>query len=111
MSLPIVYHPDYVTPLPPEHRFPMPKFGTLYELLRAEGVVAPEQVHLPKIATYEWLALVHTETYINDFCKGTLHPKAIRRIGLPWSENLVIRTRTAVGGTALTAQAGLGTRV
>jgi acetoin utilization deacetylase AcuC-like enzyme len=103
MSLPIVYHPDYVTPLPPEHRFPMPKFGILFQLLLAEALIIPEQVHQPQIATFPWLALVHTETYINDFFAGTLSPKAMRRIGLPWSENLVLRTRTAVGGTALAA--------
>jgi hypothetical protein len=33
MDLPIIYHQDYIAPLPPGHRFPMSKFGQLYELL------------------------------------------------------------------------------
>ena len=34
-------------------------------------------------------------------------PRAMRRIGLPWSPELVNRTFTAVGGTLLTVQLAL----
>lgn len=107
MLLPIVYHPDYVTPLPPEHRFPMPKFGVIYQILLADGLATLEQFHMPQIACSDWLALAHSTDYIQEFCSGKLSPKAIRRIGLPWNQSLVIRTRTAVGGTVRTAQLAL----
>jgi acetoin utilization deacetylase AcuC-like enzyme len=107
MPLPIVYHPDYVAPLPPEHRFPMPKFGKIYELLRREGIATADQFYLPQIATPQLLEQVHTPDYIRAFCAGSLEPKALRRIGLPWSETLVKRSCTAVGGTILTAQLAL----
>ncbi|RMF04515.1 MAG: histone deacetylase [Chloroflexi bacterium] len=107
MLLPIVYHPDYVTPLPPEHRFPMPKFGVIYNVLCQDGLAAPDQFHLPQIAAIDALTQVHTPDYVADFCNGALPAKAIRRIGLPWTENLVKRTRMAVGGTILTAQLAL----
>jgi acetoin utilization deacetylase AcuC-like enzyme len=107
MPLPIVYHPDYVSPLPPEHRFPMPKFGKIYELLLREGIATVEQFHRPQIASHSLLAQVHTQDYVQNFCAGNLDPKAQRRIGLPWSETLVKRSRTAVGGTVLTAQLAL----
>lgn len=107
MSLPVVYHPDYVTPLPPGHRFPMPKFGVVYHILLREGLITERQVHRPMIASPEQLAQVHTPDYIEAFCYGTLDHKAVRRIGLPWNENLVKRTRTAVGGTIRTAQLAL----
>ena len=107
MALPVIYHHDYVTPLPPEHRFPMPKFGLVYRLLLRDGLITPEQVHQPVIASQKLLAQVHTAEYIEAFCTGTLDRKAQRRIGLPWSESLVTRTRTAVGGTVLTAQLAL----
>jgi acetoin utilization deacetylase AcuC-like enzyme len=107
MTLPLVYHPDYVTPLPPEHRFPMPKFGKVYDLLLRERLAAPREFHRPDIASPELLALVHTPDYVEAFCRGRLEPKAQRRIGLPWSSNLVKRTRTALGGTVLTAQLAL----
>lgn len=107
MSLPIVYHPGYVTPLPPEHRFPMPKFGVIYDILLRDGLATPDQFYVPHIAPRSWLQQVHTPGYVEAFCGGILDEKAIRRIGLPWSPNLVKRTRTAVGGTVLTAQLAL----
>jgi acetoin utilization deacetylase AcuC-like enzyme len=104
MDLPIIYHPDYVTPLPEGHRFPMPKFGKLYELLLSDRIATPDQFHIPQIPPLEWIELVHTPEYVQAYCQGTLDPKAQRRIGLPWSPALVQRTCTAVGGTILTAQ-------
>lgn len=105
--LPIVYHPDYVSPLPPGHRFPMAKFGMVYRVLLADGIAALDQFHLPTAATPATLALAHDPAYVDAFCTGALDPKALRRIGLPWSESLVLRSRTAVGGTILTAQLAL----
>ncbi|MBP5975646.1 histone deacetylase [Brasilonema sp. CT11] len=107
MDLPIVYHPDYVAPLPEGHRFPMPKFRQLYELLLADGVAQKEQFHLPSRPPQELIELVHTSEYIQAYCEGTLDAKAQRRIGLPWSSSLVNRTCVAVGGTILTAQLAL----
>ena len=107
MDLPLVYHSDYVVPLPAEHRFPMPKFRQLYELLLADGVAHPKQFHPPTPATPQWLELVHTSEYVRAYCNGKLDAKAQRRIGLPWSPALVNRTCTAVGGTVLTAQLAL----
>ncbi len=107
MDLPLVYHSDYVAPLPVGHRFPMPKFQQLYELLLADGVARPKQFHTPQRPTSEWISLVHTPEYVQAYCEGTLDAKAQRRIGLPWSEALVNRTCVAVGGTILTAQLAL----
>ena len=50
MPLPLVYHPDYVTELPPGHRFPMPKFGRVYQTLIRDGVAGLDQFHCPEIA-------------------------------------------------------------
>ena len=107
MSLPIVYHPDYVAPLPEGHRFPMSKFRRLYELLLADEVVQASEVHHPDRPPQAWLEQVHTPDYVHAYCNGTLDAKAQRRIGLPWSPALVNRTCVAVGGTLLTAQLAL----
>ncbi|MEA5556034.1 histone deacetylase family protein [Nodularia spumigena] len=107
MELPIIYHSDYIAPLPAGHRFPMSKFGQLYELLLADGVAQTEQFHTPKRPPPELIELVHTPEYVKAYCEGTLEPKAQRRIGLPWSPELVNRTCVAVGGTILTAQMAL----
>ncbi|MBD2464323.1 histone deacetylase [Oscillatoria sp. FACHB-1407] len=107
MDLPLVYHPNYVAPLPPGHRFPMPKFRLLYEQLLADGVAHPGQFHTPELPPLEWIELVHMPEYVRDYCEGTLDARAQRRIGLPWSPALVQRTCIAVGGTILTAQLAL----
>lgn len=107
MPLPIVYHPDFVTPLPPEHRFPMPKFGKVYEMLIRDGIATLDQFHIPEVATVEALTLVHDPAYVVAYREGTLDARAMRRIGFPWSAALVQRTCTAVGGTILTAQLAL----
>lgn len=106
-GLPLVYHPDYVSPLPPGHRFPMTKFGRLRELLLQTQVAELHQFRIPELPPLHWLELVHTPEYITAYCEGTLDAKAMRRIGLPWSPQLVNRTCCAVGGTLLTAQLAL----
>jgi acetoin utilization deacetylase AcuC-like enzyme len=85
----------------------MPKFRLLRDLLLHDGIVTPDSIYTPTIAPIELLQLVHTPEYTRAFQTGTLDPKAGRRIGLPWSEGLVKRTRTAVGGTILTARLAL----
>jgi len=107
MDLPIVYHPDYVAPLPPGHRFPMQKFRLLYETLLADGVAHPSQFQCPELPPIDWIQTVHTPEYVQAYREGTLDPKAQRRIGLPWSPALVNRTCVAVGGTVLTARLAL----
>jgi len=109
MPLPLVYHPDYVTELPPGHRFPMPKFGRVYQTLIRDGVAGLDQFHCPEIAGRDVLALAHTADYVDAYLNGTLDERAMRRIGFPWSPALVRRTCAAVGGTLLTAQLALQT--
>ncbi len=105
--VPIVYHPHYVAPLPEGHRFPMIKFQQLYELLLGDGILSNDNYYQPELPDLSLIELVHTRQYIDDYCQGTLDSKAQRRIGLPWSPELVRRTCTAVGGTILTAKLAL----
>lgn len=107
MDLPLVYHPDYVVPLPAGHRFPMPKFRMLYQRLLNDGIATQAQFHQPERPPREWIEWVHTPDYVEAYYTGTLDAKAQRRIGLPWSESLVNRTCVAVGGTLLTAKLAL----
>ncbi|MEG3957968.1 histone deacetylase [Microcoleus sp. herbarium2] len=107
MDLPIIYHEDYVAPLPPDHRFPMAKFRMLYQMLLADGVADKSQFHAPELGPQEWIELVHDHRYVQAYCNGTLDDKAMRRIGLPWSRALANRTCIAVAGTVLTAKLAL----
>ncbi|MDJ0733083.1 MAG: histone deacetylase [Nostocaceae cyanobacterium] len=107
MNLPIIYHPDYVVPLPDGHRFPMAKFQQLYELLLVDGIAQTQQFYTPERPPTELIQLIHTPDYVEAYCQGTLEPKVQRRIGLPWSPALANRTCMAVGGTILTGKLAL----
>ncbi len=107
MDLPLVYHPDYVVPLPNSHRFPMEKFRKLYERLIGQGVATSSQFYQPVRPPQDWIEQVHDTDYVQAYCEGTLDEKALRRIGLPWSPALVNRTCVAVGGSILTARLAL----
>lgn len=84
----------------------MAKFQRLYETLSLQlpGQFRAFTPHLPLQTSLE---LVHDPNFIQDYCLGTLGAQEQRRIGLPWSEALVKRTLTAVGGTLLTARLAL----
>ena len=103
----VVYHPDYVAPLPNGHRFPMSKFKLLRDLLIEDGVICESQIHQPKLPNSDLIQLVHDRDYVKGYRTGTLEYKAQRRIGLPWSEAIANRTCIAVGGTILAAQLAL----
>jgi acetoin utilization deacetylase AcuC-like enzyme len=102
-----VYHPNYTTPLPDGHRFPMQKFARLYQVLIEDGVATLDQFHLAPLARREWLILAHDAAHVDAYLGGSIDPNAMRRIGFPWSPALVQRTCTALGGTVLAAQLAL----
>ncbi len=105
--LPVVHHPAYVAPMPAGHRFPMAKFGRLMAVLLEDGVVAPEQVHLPAPASRAWLELAHAAAYVEAVLSQTLDAAAVRRIGLPVTPEVARRACAANGGTVLAARLAL----
>ena len=107
MSLPIVYHPDHMALLPEGHRFPMAKFGKVYNWLVRDGVATLDQFYLPQPATPEVVTLAHAPEYVRAYVEGVLDARAMRRIGFPWSAQLVQRTLTALGSTLFTAELAL----
>ena len=99
---PLIFHPIYSQlDLPERHRFPIQKYQGLYDRLREEGVGAGH-FYRPKALDATRLTEALCPDYVAGFVNGTLEPSAIRRIGFPWSAQLVGRTLTAVAGTILT---------
>ena len=94
----------YTFPLPPGHRFPVAKYAMLRDRVIADGIVAPRLVCDPPAATDDELRLVHTAEYVERFNGGSMDPAEVRRIGFPWSVELVERSRRAVGGTIAAAR-------
>lgn len=87
--------------LPPRHRFPVAKYGRIVDTLSAEY---PQLLQIGVPAEWDVLELVHDPRYLRAVRDGTLTAGEVRRLGFPWSEALVTRSRRSVGGT-LTALA------
>jgi acetoin utilization deacetylase AcuC-like enzyme len=97
----------YEVPLPPGHRFPMPKYRLLRHRLLAEGVLAAEELEESRLIDRASLQLAHTPEYLDAVFSGTLAPAEQRRLGFSWSEPLVARSRASVFGTVAAARAAL----
>jgi acetoin utilization deacetylase AcuC-like enzyme len=93
-------------PLPPEHRFPLPKYRMLREAVEAEGL--GEVWHAGPVP---WSALeaVHAPANLRALREGTLDRRAERVLGLPWSRELVERARRSVQATVQAAGDALST--
>lgn len=83
------------------------KYAALRERLVARGVLDPEEVHPAPLAPRERIEAVHDPEYVAAFVAGRLSPGVMRRIGFPWSEELVRRTLASVGGTLAAMEAAL----
>ena len=97
-------HDRYAFPLPPGHRFPLPKYRLLRERVEAAGLGA---VHESAPATWEDLALVHEPAYLRRVRCGELGLREQRGLGLPWSPELVERGRRSSHGTVCAARDAL----
>ncbi|WP_340103009.1 histone deacetylase family protein [Rhodohalobacter sp. 8-1] len=77
----------------------MKKFVFLHKHLLKRGIITESQVIEPSLADFASLCSVHTLRYASAVWNGTLTRKEERRMGLPWSKSLAIRSRLAVQGT------------
>ena len=103
--IPLVYHASYSQlALPPNHRFPVSKYQHLKDWLVANGHATSSQFFSPAPVNEQQLSKIHHPDYVRSFFNNQLDPKLMRRIGFPWSEQLLERTRHAVAGTQLVAQ-------
>jgi acetoin utilization deacetylase AcuC-like enzyme len=103
-----LYYSDVFSfPLPPEHRFPLGKYALLRERLVSCAWFEPNDLLIPDPATDEQLLRVHSPEYLARVVQGKLDSREVRRIGLPWSPELVQRSRHSVGGTIAAAYGAL----
>ncbi|PEN13738.1 histone deacetylase [Longibacter salinarum] len=93
------YSEGYYVPLPEGHPFPMGKFPALRNILVREDLLDPSDIVSPRQADWADLLRVHTREYLSALADGTLSRQEERRMGLPWSRQLVYRSRLAVQGT------------
>ena len=93
--------------MPQGHRFPLAKYRMLRERLLREGVLASEELEESAPIDRATLLLAHTASYLDAVFAGSLSDGEQRRLGFPWSEGLVLRSRASSFGTLAAARAAL----
>jgi acetoin utilization deacetylase AcuC-like enzyme len=100
------FHCDrYRVRLPDDHPFPIEKYRLVRKGLLEEGLV--DRLEEVQPVDPRILGLVHTSEYLERVLRGELDQRELRRLGLPWSEELVLRASASVGGTIEAAWAAL----
>ncbi|GAA0777890.1 histone deacetylase [Roseibium denhamense] len=107
MNLPIVHHPAYCADLPANHRFPMDKFRALADLIRTQGLLGGGDFVRPRPAPFEWVALAHDPSYVDQVFNTQVPDRIAREIGFPMREDIALRARCATGGSVLTGYLAL----
>lgn len=85
----------------------MSKYSRLRERLLAEGILAPDQLYVPPPASDSEILQCHESAYLERVVTGTLSTAEIRRIGFPWSPQMVERSRRSSGATIMAARTAL----
>lgn len=105
--LPIVNHPDYVAQIGDDHRFPIKKFGELFNHLKKEKILNNENLHIPEPAKHNDLIKAHQMEYIEKIDNLSLSKEEERKLGFPMVPSVRRRSYMATGGTVLAAELAL----
>ena len=89
---------QFPLPLPEGHRFPAEKYRLLRQ--RVTNLANPhfELLDAPAV-TEEEILRAHTQAYLDRLKEGDLQRAEVNRLGLPWSEELFLRSLHSAGGT------------
>lgn len=97
-------HDLFSYPLPEGHRFPLDKYRLVRESAeRLDGV----RVLDAEAATWEQLRRSHSDDWLVRVRDGRLERREQLALGLPWSPELVERSRRSTGATLMAARAAL----
>ena len=99
----VFYTDVFPLPLPDGHRFPSDKYRLLRERVAAE--LPQAELALGPEVTEDELLLVHDPSYVSAVRDGTLDRASLRRIGFPWSPQMVVRSQRSCGATVAAARA------
>jgi len=100
-------HSRFTFPVGERGRYPLGKYALLRERVVADGVLSAAQIAEP--AAVEWAAVerVHDPAFVARMRAGALDRREGRVLGLPWSPELLERTRRGIGGTLAAAHDAL----
>jgi len=95
----IFYTDVFPIQLPENHRFPVKKYALLRETLQATIEAKNWNFQVSNQATKDELILAHSSEYIDKVLRRNLSIREERRLGLPITEQLIVRSLHSVGAT------------
>jgi acetoin utilization deacetylase AcuC-like enzyme len=95
----IFYTDHFHIPLPADHRFPIEKYSLLRQKILKDDIVDAIKFCEPRAATYQEIVRAHSPAYFERLQNGEMTPKEMRRIGFPWSAELIERAKRSAGAT------------
>lgn len=102
------YYPDVEDlPLPAGHRFPIGKYRLLRSAVERDDILPKASLTASPPVGPDDLLRAHSAAYVGAMLDGSVDQGIIRRIGLPWSETLMRRSRATVGGAMMAARSAL----
>jgi acetoin utilization deacetylase AcuC-like enzyme len=110
-SFPVAFCPEYVHPLPENHRFPMEKYAMLPQQLLAEGTLLEEDIFVPIELSEAWLQGIHDTNYVHRLFHLKLDTKEQKVTGFVHNNELIRRERLIMEGTRLCAEKALSTGI
>jgi acetoin utilization deacetylase AcuC-like enzyme len=102
----LFYTDQYMLPLPEGHRFPMRKYALLRQRVEMEGLAA-KGFEDPPEATRNQLLRAHGLDYVHRATEGLLGEAEVRRLGFPWSRQMIERSLRSSGATVEACKAAL----
>ncbi len=85
----------------------MEKYALLRERVLSDGIITADQLHIPEPASVTELSRAHAPAYIERVLNGQLTSAELRRIGFPWSPQMVERSRRSAGATIAACRVAL----
>lgn len=107
MRLAIVHNPYFQAKIEKNHRFPMPKYGRVAEMLVEDGLAEEGSFHSPGPAPVGWVGLAHDRRYVDQVFEAKVADDVERLIGFSVNESVAMRSRHACAGTVMTARLAL----
>jgi acetoin utilization deacetylase AcuC-like enzyme len=95
----LFYNDNFKVELPEQHKFPMQKYALIRAELQKLLASSPVLFHQSPLATEQELETTHCPEYIARFIHGRMTAAEQRVVGFPWSEQIVQRSLSSVGGT------------
>jgi len=109
--LKIFYTDPFKIPLPENHSFPKDKNYLLRKRILEQLGDQAVDMRIPQPASDEDILRAHDPDYFRQFLEGELTDKQVRRVGLPWSPEIVRRARYSVGATIEACRTALNERI